>query len=471
LSFLPAIFAVETRFQMEERLVIFLASNWLARPVIDEINRLLQTTGVSLSMDREEACGIAAVCLCDQPEAGDIYETIGELTQKDYRIIVINWKKGLSDAEKWNLIKAGAGDIIDWYKKESFAVLLHARVRRWDMIENLMDTAEIKDKIIGNSREWKRFLRKIVEVAFFTGCNILLTGASGTGKELTANLIHSIDQRRNKGRMVLMDCTTLSPELSGSEFYGHEKGAFTNAVESRDGAFALADKGTIFLDELGELPLSLQAGLLRVIQEGSYKRLGSNIWRQTKFRLISATHRDLQREIQNGQFREDLYFRVAGAVFTLPTLEERREDIPELARFFLREELKVVKAPDIDPIVLDHLLARSYPGNIRELKQLMSRILMRYTGEDRITVGDVPDEEMGVVGAGAPRGDLRRGMEEFLRLAIAGGRDLASIKNEVISLATEIALLECDGSMKLAARRLNVEVRTLQYIRKRSHPV
>jgi transcriptional regulator with GAF, ATPase, and Fis domain len=306
-------------------------------------------------------------------------------------------------------------------------------------------------------------------VAYFTDCNILLTGASGTGKELTANLIHSIDQRKNKGRMVLVDCTTLSPELAGSEFYGHERGAFTNAVESRDGAFALADKGTIFLDELGELPLSLQAGLLRVIQEGSYKRLGSNIWRQTKFRLVSATHRDLQEEIRKGQFREDLYFRVAGAVFTLPTLEERREDIPELTRFFLREELKVVKAPDIDPTVLEHLLARRYPGNIRELKQLVSRMLMRYTGEDLITVGDIPEEEAGNIEKyGSSKVDIRRGMEEFLRVAIAGGRDLATIKNEIISLATEIALLECGGSMKLAARRLNVEVRTLQYIRKRS---
>jgi transcriptional regulator with GAF, ATPase, and Fis domain len=459
---------------MEEKITIYFPDTFRSRQVEDEIRRALAATGIEFSLDRGHPGRIAAVLWEERYSSGqegraNVHQQIRELTLSDYKVIVINLDRNLSDPEKWQLLMAGAADIIDWQKKELFPILMKARAKRWRIIDQLMNLDEVKKKMIGDCLEWKRFLRKIVEVAYFTSCNILLTGASGTGKELTTNLIHAIDQRKEKGKLVLVDCTTISPELGGSEFYGHEKGAFTHAFQTRDGAFALADKGTIFLDELGELPLPLQAGLLRVIQEGSYKRLGSNLWQQTKFRLICATNRDLKEEIREGNFREDLYFRVAGAVFRLPLLEERKEDIPELVRHFLRTELQVIIAPEVDPTVMNYLITRHYPGNIRELKQLVSRIAMRYTEGDLITIGDMPEEELtGLDVWEKGYGDQRHRLEESIRLAIASGKDLAGIKNEIANLAIDIALQECGGSLKLAASKLNVEVRTLQYIRKRN---
>src|SRR6202023_58747 len=145
--------------------------------------------------------------------------------------------------------------------------------------------------------------------------------------EVAANLIHRLNTRADKRDMVILDCSTIVSDLSGSEFFGHERGAFTGALTERQGAFALANGGTLFLDEIGELPLPLQAQLLRVVQERTYKRLGGNTWRRTDFRLVCATNRDLVELIRRGEFRADLYYRIASFVCKLPALRERLEDI------------------------------------------------------------------------------------------------------------------------------------------------
>lgn len=171
---------------------------------------------------------------------------------------------------------------------------------------------------IGASPAWRRLLRGVVEVAHFTQAPVLLVGESGTGKELVGRLVHDLNESAERGALAVVDCTTIVPELAGSELFGHERGAFTGAHAGRDGAFATAQGGTLFLDEVGDLPLSLQAQLLRVAQEGTYKRVGSDTWRHSRFRLVSATHRDLPARIEAGQFRQDLYFRIAGWVFRVP---------------------------------------------------------------------------------------------------------------------------------------------------------
>src|SRR5262249_40812748 len=149
-----------------------------------------------------------------------------------------------------------------------------------------------------------------------------LLGESGTGKEVVARLIHLLDSRPNKRDLVVLDCASIVPELSGSEFFGHERGAFTGALTERNGAFALANDGTLLLDEIGDLPLPLQVQLLRVIQEHTYKRVGGNKWCKTEFRLICATNRDLFDLIGRGAFRADLYYRIAGYICKLPPLRE-----------------------------------------------------------------------------------------------------------------------------------------------------
>ena len=182
---------------------------------------------------------------------------------------------------------------------------------------------------------WRSALRDIVEVGYFSDVDVLISGESGTGKELAAQLIHTLDQRPGKQDLVVVDCTTIVPSLSGSELFGHERGAFTGAVAAREGAFALADGGTLLLDEVGELPQELQAELLRVVQEGTYKRVGSNRWQKTRFRLVCATNRDLEADCEAGTFRSDLFFRLAAARIRMPALRERAEDVACLAEHFL----------------------------------------------------------------------------------------------------------------------------------------
>ena len=159
----------------------------------------------------------------------------------------------------------------------------------------------------------------MIETILFSQAPILLIGESGTGKELISRLIHALDKRADKKKLVVVDCTTIVPELSGCELFGHERGSYTNAIQSREGAFALANNGTLFLDEIGELPMNLQAELLRVLQEGMYKKVGSNSWQKTSFRLVCATHRNLKiavekRKIQAGSFFPYFGLPVPGSV-------------------------------------------------------------------------------------------------------------------------------------------------------------
>lgn len=235
-------------------------------------------------------------------------------------------------------------------------------------------------------------LPQIVEVATFNDSSILITGESGTGKELFAQLVHTLDKRANKGQLVVCDCTTIVPELSGSEFFGHKRGAFTGAIAARQGAFALADSGMLFLDEVGELTLNLQAELLRVIQERTYKRVGGNTWQKTDFRLVFATNRNLFEEQAKDRFRRDFYYRIATWTCQLPSLTERREDILLLAKHFI-SQLRPDVPPELDDPVRQYLMVREYPGNVRDLKQLITRMIQHHVGPGAITVGDIPEME------------------------------------------------------------------------------
>ena len=233
---------------------------------------------------------------------------------------------------------------------------------------------------MGDSPAWQAVLRDAVEVARFTDAAVLITGESGTGKERVAQLIHELDPRPAKKRLVVLDCSTVVPSLSGSEFFGHEKGAFTGASAARQGAFELADGGTLFLDEVGELSVPLQAELLRVIQEGTFKRVGSNTWRKSAFRLVCATNRDLAAEQADGAFRNDFYYRIAGCTLHLPSLRERTEDILPLFRHFFRQAHPDGEPPELEGAVRDLLVSREYPGNVRDLRSLVLRIVHRYLG-------------------------------------------------------------------------------------------
>jgi transcriptional regulator with GAF, ATPase, and Fis domain len=359
----------------------------------------------------------------------------------------------------WELLQAGASDAQLWSGPEHTPILA-ARLRRWLEIERVVGGALVKEHLLGESRVWRRALRRMIEIARFTDAGALVTGESGTGKELTARLIHALDPREEKGKLVVLDCSTIVPELSGSEFFGHERGAFTGANAMREGAFALANDGTLFLDEIGELPLPLQAQLLRVIQERTYKRLGSSQWQTTQFRLVCATHRDLEAEVAAGRFRGDLYYRVASQIIRLPPLRERPEDVLPLARRFLAEASPAGGAPRFDDAVKEYLLQRSYPGNVRELRQLVLRMASRRAGVGPITVGDVPEEERPAANPGA--GWCGRDLDAVVRRALCQGAGLKEISQKAADAAIRIAVGDAEGNLQRAARRLGVTDRALQ---------
>ncbi len=236
-----------------------------------------------------------------------------------YRILAVAVSIAQSALPVWQLLQAGASDALIWDNHGVAVRQISAKLARWSKIDDLVDAASAQGFFVGESPAWRALVRKVVEAAHFSTAPILLTGESGTGKELLARLISTVTRAGDDGRelrreLVTVDCRTLLSELSGSEFFGHERGAFTGAHAARDGTFALADGATLLLDEIGDIPLALQPQILRSIRRKTYKRLGGNVWQRTDFRLVAATNRDLQEMVQRGQFRIDLYYRIAGRV-------------------------------------------------------------------------------------------------------------------------------------------------------------
>jgi transcriptional regulator with GAF, ATPase, and Fis domain len=363
--------------------------------------------------------------------------------------------------DAWQLVRAGASDVLTWSSPAEVADRITSRLARWSAVDTLIEDPSVRDSLVGASPAWRATLRRAIEVARYTDAAVLLIGESGTGKELIARLIHELDARDRKGELVLLDCSTIVPELSGSEFFGHERGAFTGAVAARDGAFATADGGSLFLDEVGELPMRLQAQLLRVVQERTYKRVGGNAWHRTAFRLVSATNRDLLQGIESGEFRRDLYHRIASWVIRIPPLRERRDDILPLARHVLRALRPDAPSLDFDAPVRDYLMNRTYPGNVRDLRQLVTRIVSRHVGPGPITLGDIPDDERPLEVAALchwREAEFAQG----IRQALTCGAKLKEISHAAAEAAIRHVVHEENGNLQLAARRLGVTDRALQ---------
>jgi transcriptional regulator with GAF, ATPase, and Fis domain len=387
-------------------------------------------------------------------------QTLRELSAGNRRVLALGVGLAeLSAEQHWELLRAGAADVQHWEGPHS-AALIAARLQRWDEIDRLLASKLVRENLCGESPAFKRVLRELIETAHWTGSSVLLLGESGTGKELAARLIHTLDARSAKTQLVVLDCTTIVSELSGSEFFGHERGAFTGAAAARDGAFALAHGGTLFLDEIGELALPLQAQLLRVIQERTYKRVGGSQWHDAQFRLICATHRDLESDVRAGRFRNDLYHRIAQSTFRLPALGERAQDVLPLARRFLAELLGPDARIDFQEPVRQYLVRRAYPGNVRELRQLMHRIASRHVGRGYISVGDIPEDDRPSETSAL---DWRsRELDAAIQRAVCHGVGLKELSQYATDAAIRIAVAEEGGSLQRAAQRLGVTDRALQ---------
>lgn len=243
--------------------------------------------------------------------------------------------------------------------------------------------------MIGRSKIMKDVFERIEKVAK-SDSTVLITGPSGTGKELVANAIHQISERNSSPR-ISVNCGAIPSELLESELFGHVKGAFTGAVSNRKGRFELANKGTIFLDEIGDMPLLLQVKLLRVIQSRQIEPVGGHDTLNVNVRIITATHRDLEKSVQDGKFREDLFYRLNVIPIKIPSLKERREDIPLLISYFLDKFVSADNSNSIDftDESLELMLSYDWPGNVRELENVIERLVI-LRGGNTIQPEDLP---------------------------------------------------------------------------------
>jgi formate hydrogenlyase transcriptional activator len=286
------------------------------------------------------------------------------------------------------------------------------RLRERLAVENQYLQEEIRtdqgfEEIVGTGPALTTVLRKVKQVAPVES-TVLLTGETGTGKELVARALHQLSARRERA-MIKVNCGALSPGLVESELFGHEKGAFTGALQRRVGRFELADKGTLFMDEVGELPLDVQVKLLRVLQEQEFERVGSGRPTRVDVRLVAATHRDLAREVAEGRFRADLFYRLNVFPIHLPPLRERPDDIPLLVRHFLAQFQRKLAKPlrALSPESMDRVMRYPWPGNIRELQNVIERACVLATGpvveiHDALTAArgtDTPAEGLGTLEA------------------------------------------------------------------------
>jgi formate hydrogenlyase transcriptional activator len=265
----------------------------------------------------------------------------------------------------------------------------HAEINRLNACasgDNVYLREEIKtyqdfDEIIGDGAPLRLALDRLSQVAPVSS-TVLLLGETGTGKELFAHALHERSPRRGRA-FIRVNCAALPPTLIESELFGHEKGAFTGAVTLRQGRFELADGGTIFLDEIGDLPPEVQVKLLRVLQEREFERLGSSRTRMVDVRVIAATNRDLESAVGEGRFRMDLYYRLSVYPICLPALRDRREDIPDLVWFFIHRRQRALgrRIVHIPQSVMTALQAQAWPGNIRELQNVIERAMIHSSGE------------------------------------------------------------------------------------------
>lgn len=312
----------------------------------------------------------------------DGIETLKLIKQKHETIPVVILTAHGNTERAVQAIKMGAYDFLD--KPPNTDKLLVCIKNALDIKQLIEDKEELefvsygKERLIGESLVMRELYQQIDRVAPLN-TRILIIGESGTGKELIAIAIHKKSKRKDK-RFVKVNCAAIPSELFESEFFGHEKGAFTGAISKKVGKFEKADGGTLFLDEVGEIPLVLQPKILRAIQYGEIQRIGCDKESYVDVRLITATNKDLEKDVKEGKFREDLYYRLNVFPIYVPPLREHKEDIPLLVYHFVKQIVieNNFKLPPIDDSAIKALLNYDYPGNIRELRNILERVLILY---------------------------------------------------------------------------------------------
>ncbi len=370
----------------------------------------------------------------------DFITTLKDLSPES-NIVIITGHGSVETAVK--ALKRGAFDFIE----KPFSVerlVLTVKHACEDVLRRTSFVEEEQEELIGNSPkilEIKRLIPKIAK----SKAPVLILGESGTGKELVARLIHKYSGR--KGNFVDINCASIPSDLVESELFGHERGAFTGAVSRKKGKFEIADRGTLFLDEIGDLDIRSQAKLLRVIETGSFTRLGGTQKIEVDVRILSASNKDIRKEVEKGNFREDLYYRISVFTLELPPLRERGEDVILLAEYFLKKFAREYgkDCMELSDEVKELLLNHRWKGNVRELKNLMERLVILCDGEkikpDHLSLGSV------------------RAYRDLSRLLEMD--DLKTAKREFEKIFIEQKLREFDYDLKKVARSIGLDLSNL----------
>ena len=372
------------------------------RPIRNSLGEILSDEGYSVDTAENGADGLAKAAashydliFCDikMPGGMDGIEVLGKLTEEgtESAIVMISGHGDIETAVE--CIKKGAFDFIE--KPLDLNRILITVKNATDKTKLVSQTRILKkkayggDRMVGESPAICR-VREIIEKVAPTPARVLITGGNGSGKELVARSLHALSDRASQP-YVEVNCAAIPSELIESELFGHEKGSFTSAIKQHKGKFEQADGGTLFLDEIGDMSLAAQAKVLRVLQENKLSRVGSDTDIRVDVRVLAATNKDLRAEIEKGTFREDLYHRLSVIVINVPSLDERKEDIPLLVDYFVEKICTQTAMPrkSFSPEAVKLLQQRSWKGNIRELHNVVERLLI--LGDATITAANVKD--------------------------------------------------------------------------------
>ena len=371
------------------------------RSIRNSLRGILEDEGYCVDEAEDGAAGVAAaeknhydVIICDIKMPGmEGREVLDRLAQdgNEAAVLMISGHGDISTAV--DCIKRGAYDFFEKPLKDfdKFLVAIKNATERTSLVQ---ENKRLKKKVFGQQMvgesEAIRHIRELIEKVAPTDARVLITGANGTGKELVAK---SIFQQSQRSGMPYIDvnCAAIPSELIESELFGHEKGSFTSAIKQHKGKFEQADGGTLFLDEIGDMSLAAQAKVLRVLQEKKLSRVGSDKDIEVNVRVIAATNKDLRAEIEAKRFREDLYHRLSVIIIRVPSLEERASDIPLLIDYFIKQICTETGMPEktFSPEAVALLQEKKWPGNIRELKNVVERLLI--LGDPTVSAQNVRD--------------------------------------------------------------------------------
>ena len=424
--------------------------NWGYTPLLarsgEEALKVLRTNEVDLVLSDQAMPGMSGIELLNEVKAQD----------KEMPFIILTAYGSIDMAV--SSMKQGADDYLQKpYNPEELQAAIrrsleYSRLSRgYRELKNYFGNLYDFQNIITRSHLMLKALQLAEKVAKSLNTTVAIYGESGAGKEVLARAIHFASGRM-ESRFVAVNCAGIPSNLLETELFGHVKGAFTGADRDRDGKFDMAQKGTLLLDEIGDMPLELQAKLLRVIQERTYDRVGSNRHIPVDLRIITTTHRDLKRLVKEGRFREDLYHRINAYPITIPPLRERKEDIPVLADHFLKQYRNELgkQIPGISESAMQSLMNYRWPGNVRELKNCIERAAILINGElirpDHLNIRSSVSEN-----------DFRKVEDEgTMRFELVFNRDAFSLEAAVSQLS-DMVLEKCGNNKSQAAELLKVD--------------